>query len=203
MKTALNLLLLAGLCTAGAPNLDAQVKIGTIDLRKVFDDYHKTRTADAALKERAAELDKDRKALVEAYQKLREDYDKALTAAADPAISAEERDRRKKAAEEKLLALRAKEQEITQFDREARTALDEQQRLMRDKILGEIRNMINVKAKAGNFTLVLDTSTADPRVPPVVLYSSGENDLTAMVLEALNATAPPGYSPDKKRDNTR
>lgn len=203
MRVASCLVLLVGLVAVGTARSPAQVRIGTIDLRKVFDDYHKTRTADAELKGRADELDKERKAMVEAYQKLKDEYDKALTSAAELALSAEERDRRKKAAEEKLLALRSKEQEIAQFDREARTSLEEQQRRMREKILEEIRTMINVKAKAGNFTLVLDTSTADTRMPPVVLYSSGENDLTSLVLDALNATAPPGYSPNKKPESRK
>lgn len=203
MRTVSSLVLLVGLWAASVATGSAQVKIGTVDLRKVFDDYYKTRTADAELKDRAAELDKERKAMVEAYQKLKDEYDKALSSAADLALSAEERDRRKKAAEEKLLALRTKEQEISTFDREARASLEEQQRRMREKILEEIRTMISVKAKAGNFALVLDTSTADPRVPPVVLYTSGENDLTGIVLDALNATAPPGYSPNKKPDSRK
>lgn len=202
MRIVTPLVLLAGLMAA-SPHTQAQVKIGTVDLRRVFDDYYKTRTADAELKDRAAELDKERKALLEAYQKLKDDYDKALSSAAELALSAEERDRRKKAAEEKLVALRAKEQEIAQFDREARTSLEEQQRRMREKILEEIRAMIAAKAKAGRFTLVLDTSTPDTRLLPVVLYSSGENDLTTVVLDALNAAAPPGYSPNKKPESPK
>jgi outer membrane protein len=182
----------------------AQGKIGTIDMRKVFDDYHKTRTADAELKDRAAELDKERKLLVDSYTKIKEEYDKALDSANDPIVSAEEREKRKKAAENRLLELRAKEQEIGVFDREARSNLDERQRRMRDKILEEIRSFITAKAKAEGFMLVLDTSSADPRMlPPVVLYSSGENDLTTAILNQLNLTAPPGYSPDKKKEEKK
>jgi len=181
----------------------AQGKIGTIDLRKVFDDYHKTKTADAALKERAADLDKERKTMVETYQKGKEDYEKALNSTSDQAVSADERDKRKKAAESKLLDLRAKEQEITQFDREARTNLEEQQRRMRDKILEEIRAVINVKAKAAGFALVFDSASESANRTPVVLYNSGENDLTAAVLDQLNANAPPGVGSEKKKDEKK
>lgn len=181
----------------------AQGKIGTIDLRKVFDDYHKTKTADSAIKDRAADLDKERKTMVEAYQKAKEEYEKLQPGLNDPAVSADERDKRKKAAETRLLDLRAKEQELGQFDREARTNLEEQSRRMREKILEEIRTVITARAKTGSFAMVIDTSSPDPRVPPVVLYSSGENDLTALVLDQLNATAPAGYSPDKKKDEKK
>ena len=181
----------------------AQGKIGTIDMSKVFNGYYKTKTADAALKERGADLEKERKTMVDSYTKIKEEYDKLLSSANDPAVSAEEREKRKKATEGKLLELRAKEQEVTVFDREARANLAEQERRMREKILEEIRTIINVKAKAAGYALVLDTTSADPRVLPVVLYTSGENDLTSLILEQLNATAPPGFSPDKKPEEKR
>ena len=181
----------------------AQGKIGTIDLRKVFDDYHKTKTADAGLKERAADLDKERKTMLEGYQKSKEEYEKALNSTTDQAVSADERDKRKKTAESKLLELRAKEQEITQFDREARSNLDEQQRRMRDKILEEIRAVINVKAKAAGYGLILDSASESANRTPVVLYTSGETDLTTAVLEQLNVNAPPGSGPDRKKDDKK
>src|SRR5262245_53736184 len=117
----------------------AQTRLATIDLRKVFDDYHKTKTADAALKDAASELDNERKYTIEGYTKAKEEYEKALPSAGDQAVSADEREKRKKAAEAKLLSLRQTEQEITQYDREARTRLDEKQRRMRENILEEIR----------------------------------------------------------------
>jgi Skp family chaperone for outer membrane proteins len=200
MRNYQTLLVCLALFLAACP-VGAQGKIGTIDLRKVFDDYHKTKTADAALKERAADLDKERKAMVEAYQKTKEDYEKALNSTSDQAVSADERDRRKKAAESKLLELRAKEQEITQFDREARTNLEEQQRRMREKILEEIRAVINVKAKAAGHAMVLDSAAESANRTPVLLYTSGENDLTAAVLDQLNANAPAGS--DKKKDEKK
>ncbi|MGI8967063.1 MAG: hypothetical protein ACR2H1_13385, partial [Limisphaerales bacterium] len=46
-------------------NVHAQVKIGIIDLRKVFDGYNKTKQADAILKDEAADLDKQRKEMVD------------------------------------------------------------------------------------------------------------------------------------------
>lgn len=194
-------LLLTLTLALAAFSTQAQVKIATLDLKRAFEEYHKTKTADAALKERAADLDRERKTLLEAYQKAKEEYEKILQGTNDQAVSADERDKRKKAAEGKLLDLRAKEQEITQFDREARTNLEEQQRRMRDKVLEEIRAVITAKAKAGGFTMVLDTSTVDPRQPPVVLYTNGENDLTTAVLDQLNATAPRNAAtPDQKND---
>ena len=59
----------------------AQTKIAIVDLRKVFDDYYKTQAADSTLKDRAGDLEKERKALTDQYQKLTDDYKKALDGA--------------------------------------------------------------------------------------------------------------------------
>jgi len=196
VKFLVIILLAAFACTAGA-----QGKVGIIDLRKVFDDYHKTKTADARLKDQAADLDKERKVMMEQYQKATDDYKAALDGANDQAVSADEREKRKKTAESKLLDIKKLETDIGQFDRQARTTLEEEQRKLRDRILGEIRGIINTKAKAAGYTLVVDSAAETLNKTPVVMYTSGENDLTAAVLAELNANAPaasPGAAPGAK-----
>lgn len=187
--------LLIGLLTGGASMAPAQGKVGIIDLRKVFDDYHKTRTADARLKDQAADLDKERKVMMEQYQKATDAYKGALDGANDQAVSADEREKRKKTAESKLLDIKKLEQDISQFDRQARTTLEEEQRKLRDRILGEIRVVINNKAKSEGYTMVIDSAAESLNKTPVVMYTTGENDLTPAVLAELNANAPAGTAP--------
>jgi Skp family chaperone for outer membrane proteins len=181
----------------------AQVKIGIIDLRKVFDEYHKTKTADARLKDQAADLDKERKAMMDQYQKATDDYKSALDGANDQAVSADEREKRKKTAESKLLDIKKLEQDINQFDRQARATLEEEQRKYRDKILVEIRNVINTKAKSGGYSMVLDTAAESFNKTPVVMYTNGESDLTTDVLKELNANAPVSATPKTNDDKTK
>lgn len=184
----------------------AQGKIGTIDLRKVFDGYWKTKQADAGLKERAADMEKEHKNMIEDLKKAEEDYRGILSSANDQAVSEEERDRRKKSAEEKLRYMEKQRETIGQYERQARTTLDEQRRRMRENILGEIRTVVNGKAKAGSFSMILDTAAESINNTPVVIYTTGENDITDDVLKELNATAPAGTdlskpvtaSPEKK-----
>src|ERR1043166_7121557 len=147
----------------------AQTKIGLIDLRKVFDDYYKTKAADALLKDQASDLDKQRKNLVDQYQKSNDDYKKALDDANNQAVSADEREKRKKSAEANLLEMKRLEDSINQFDRTARTTLEERQHGMREKILEEIRTMINARAKAGGFSMVLDTASESINKTPILL----------------------------------
>jgi outer membrane protein len=168
----------------------AQTRIATVDLRKLFDGYWKTKQADAALKDRAADLDKEYKGLRDDHKKLTEQYQKTLADANDQAVSSEERDKRKKTAEAKLKDIKDAEETIGQFERQARTTLDEQRRRMRDNVLGEVRKAIDAKAKSGGYGLVVDTAAETANATPIFVYSSGDNDLTQTVLDQLNATAP-------------
>jgi len=189
MKTIKTITFILAFCAFSAASY-GQSKIAIVDLRKVFDDYYKTKTADATLKDRAGDLDKERKALVDQGQKLTDEYKKAFDGANDQAVASEEREKRKKAAESKLLEIKELEQNLAQFDRQSRTTLEEQQRRMRENILGEIRNVITMKAKSGNYSLVIDTAAETINKTPVVMFTNGENDITAAVLAQLNLTAP-------------
>ncbi|HKQ36598.1 MAG TPA: OmpH family outer membrane protein [Verrucomicrobiae bacterium] len=167
-----------------------QGKIAIVDLRKVFDDYYKTKAADAQLKDQAADLAKESKAYMEQYQKASDDYKKFLDEANNQAVSGDEREKRKKAAEGKLVEIKELETTIRQFDNTARTTLEEKKRQMREKILGAIRDIINAKAKAAGYAMVIDVAAESVNQTPVVMYNNGDNDITQAVLQELNASAP-------------
>ncbi|MBI3849475.1 MAG: OmpH family outer membrane protein [Verrucomicrobia bacterium] len=205
MKTFLKTILPAfALTVLLAGSASAQIKIATIDLRKTFDGYWKTKQADAALKDRAADMDKEHKKLMEEYTKAKEDYQKTLTSANDSAIATEEKEKRKKSAETKLLEIKEKEQEITTFRTQARTTLDDQRRRMREDVLKEIREAINGKAKSAGYSLVIDTASESFNNTPIVMFSNGENDITDVILSQLNATAPVELpKPAEKKDEKK
>ena len=50
----------------------AQGRIATVELRKVFDNYWKTKQADVALKDRAADFEKDHKTMVDDWKKAKD-----------------------------------------------------------------------------------------------------------------------------------
>jgi len=168
----------------------AQGRIATIDLRKVFENYWKTKQADAALKDRATDIEKDHKTMIDDWKKAKEDYQTLLTEASSQTLSLEEREKRKKSAEEKFKQVKDAEDAIAQYERQARTTLDEQRKRMRDKIVEEIRATLKSKASTAGYALVFDTAVEGASGTPVVLYSSHENDLTDTVLSQLNAGAP-------------
>jgi outer membrane protein len=168
----------------------AQTKIATVDLRKLFDNYYKTKLAQAQIQEHAAQLDKDDKSMKDDLKKASDDYQTLLQQSSDQALSADERDRRKQAASDKLKELQSSKAAIDQYERQAQTTLGEQRQRMREKIITEIKAAVTTKAKAGGFTLVFDTAAETVNGTMAIVYTSGDNDLTDAVLAQLNAGAP-------------
>ena len=214
MKTLIRNTTLA-LLVAGFLNSTAwaQGHIATIDLRKVFETYWKTKQADAALKDRQADMLKEEKNMYDDWKKAKEDYQSLLTSANDLAVSTDERDKRKKAAEDKLKYIKDQEDTISQYEKQASATLSEQKRRLRDNILQEIKTTISAIAKARGFTMVIDTAAETVNNTPVIMYTNDENDITAAVLSQLNAAAPADTAkaddkseekkPDQKKDDKK
>ena len=168
----------------------AQQKIATVDMRKLFDGYWKTKHAEAALNDRKAELDKEDRGFLDNLHKDRDDYQKLLDSANDQAISSDEREKRKQAAAAKYTEIQNSQATIVQFERQAQSTLAEQTQRMRTDIIKEITTAVTAKAKAAGYTLVLDLTGESVNQTPVILYTDGQNDLTAVVLAQINAGAP-------------
>ena len=201
MKTpTLKAVLAAGLLALGSFTTSAaDVKVGLVDLRKVFDGYFKTKDADAKIKEEATTLEKTAKGMLEDYKKANEDYKQLMEAANDAAISSDEKQKRRKSAEDKLLEIRQLEQQVQSYQRQSEATLLEKRRRMRDQILREIRETVVSKAKAAGYSLVLDTAADSVNQTPIVLFTNGENDITEDLVKQLNANAPaPSLGEDKK-----
>jgi outer membrane protein len=168
----------------------AQTKIATVDLKKLFDNYYKTKLAQASIQERAAQLDKDDKGMKDDFKKGSDDYQQLVAESSDQTLSADERARRKQAADDKMKQLQASQAAIKQFEQQAQTTLGEQRQRMRDNILVEIKAAVTAKAKAGGYSLVLDAAAETINNTLTIVYNNGDNDLTDGILAQLNAGAP-------------
>ncbi len=196
----------------GAGAVSAQTRLATIDVKKVFDGYWKTKQATEQIQKRRTEMESEYKNMVDDYKKLKDDYDSLLKGANDQNIAPDERDKRKRAAEDKLRTLKEQEDGLTQYNRTSSATLMEQENRMRSNILTDIRNVVTAKSKAAGFTMVLDTAALSAAGSPVVMYSNNDNDLTDSVLLQLNANAPadsakadttPAPAPDKKDEKKK
>jgi outer membrane protein len=167
-------------------------KIGIIDMQRIFENYWKTKQAQAQVDDQTAEFEKRKKGMLDDYQKATGEYKKLSESAQDQAVSSDERDRRKSAAEKKLLEIQQIQQDANLFQRTTDEQLKMQARRMTENILRDIRDLVDAKAKAGGYTLVIDIGAKSAVGTPIVLYTNGQNDMTQEVLSELNSTAPTG-----------
>jgi Skp family chaperone for outer membrane proteins len=169
-----------------------QPKIGTVDLKKVFDGYYRTKQCDVLLQNSGADADKVLAGMLDEYKKGQQEYNKLIESANDQAVSADEREKRRKTAETKVVELKEIEKSITQFRKTAETNILEQKARMRENILKDIQEEINAIAKAGSYTFMLDSSALAIFQTPILLYNNGQSDISDELLTKLNAKAPPG-----------
>lgn len=180
---------------------EAQSRIATVELTKLFDNYWKTKRAKLALADRKADLKKDLDGMQESHKKLVQEFQKLQVEAYDQAVSSEERDKRKKQLEIKAKEVKESEDTVKQFVGRGDAELEQLMRRMMDEVLKEINDVVAAKGKAGGYAYVFDSSADSMSRARVMLYNNGEADITASVLDQLNAAAPPEpvATPEKKK----
>jgi Skp family chaperone for outer membrane proteins len=179
----------------------AQPRIATVDMRKLFEGYYITQKARAALDDLKADKEKEHASMVEDWKKLKADYQTTIDSANDQAVSADEREKRKKLAEDKLKQLKKSEDALVEYERSAQSTYADQISRVHDKVIEEIRSVLEAKARSAGYGLVLDVAALGNNNLPVILYHNDpENDLTQTILDQLNATAPPeaAKTPEKQ-----
>jgi len=184
--TILTALLLAAL---SVPAL-AQTKIATVDMDKLFKGYWKTKQAEVVLNKRVADLQKEVRDMANDLTAAQSNYDQLLEQANDQALSADERSKRNQAAADKLREISNSKAAIEQFNRQAQSQVLDQRQRMTANLVSEIQKAVGDKAKAGGYTLVVNSMASE-----TVIYADGDNDLTAAVLKQLNVGAPVDVTP--------
>jgi len=182
----LRLMLLTVVLLAGtAISATAQSKLATVDMKKVFAGYWKTKQATLALENRKTELRKEMKDMADGLDKAQTDYKQMLDRAGDPAISSDERDKRTLAAADKAKEINSTKTTLDQFQRQAEAQLAEQSQRMSGNLVVDIQKAVADKAKAGGYTVVINSANTE-----AFIYVGPETDITDSVLAELNAGAP-------------
>jgi outer membrane protein len=184
MKFFRSLLVVAALL-AVVSSASAQSKIASVDMKKLFNGYYKTKMAQTAMDKEKADLRKELKDMAEALKKASDDYKLLLSQANDQAITSDERDKRKASAMEKAKDVNSRQTAFEQYQRQAETQLNDKSQRIVGNLISEIQKVIADKAKASGYTLVVNSAATD-----ALLYTSAESDITAAVISQLNVGAP-------------
>jgi outer membrane protein len=173
----------------------AEMKVGTIDMQKVFNGYYKTRDAEDKLKEAQKAYKDELDTRMDTYKKnmdlinkLNEEMNKPDTSGASKDQKAQERD-------SKIQETKGLEKEITEFRQTREKQIQEQLKRMRDAIVEDIMKVVNEQVKTQNYDFVFDKSGFSANnIVSVVLYAKDSYDFSESVVSRLNASAPQAAS---------
>lgn len=176
----------------------ADQKIAFVNMEKVFDEYYKTKTANTQLKARADEVDLKRRDLVGDVKTLKNQLDTLSAEARDKSLNDAEREKKRRASEEKYTEYKDAEDKLLEFDRNYRKQFGDQMRQMQTQLVGEIRGVIEIYAKAQGLTIILDSSGKTLNSVESVVYYDPTLDVTAPIIAELNKKAPDAPPAKKK-----
>ena len=179
----------------------AELRIATVDLNEVFNNYYKTKVELEKLKGEAKKYEDRLKKLEGDFGQLKTQLERQQKNAADPALAPAERKRREAAMRDTYLRMKEIEQSSQNLQRASREKLLQKRKNVTEDLVKEITQIVTVRAKAGHYNFVLDTGEALDVVSglgrAVVLFNDGQNDLTESILKQLNATNPDKTSAPK------
>ena len=165
------------------------MKIGIVDMNRVFAEYYKTKDADKVVNEQKEAAKKELETINNDYKKLLDNYQKLATEIKDPAIGEELRKEKQKEAQEVASKARALEREKKELsDRRQSMLLTEVDR-KRKALIEEIQDVVGDMAKKKNYDIVFDKSGLGTRGIPFLLHSKDAVDFSEELIGELNKNA--------------
>lgn len=168
----------------------AQMKVGIVDMNKVFTSYYKTKDAEARLNEARAQAKTDLDSRLATLKTNMEEINKLEADVNKPELTAEKKQAALRTRDEKINEVRNLDREIAEFRQTRERQLQEQFMRMRGDIVQDIMKVVDTRVKSEGFDLVFDKSGQGMSQVPVVLYSAPSMDFSDSIVTELNKNAP-------------
>ncbi len=171
-------------------SLSAQQKFGTIDLKKVFDGYWRTKSYSEQLRIEAAESSQELERRAAKLKAEFEEYRKSVQALTDSKLPKDQLERNQAKIVQRGDELRESEKELNTRTQQARELLSQRQDNAKANVMEDIRRTVSEKGKASGYDMVFDVSGGTSNGALLVIFHNGKYDLSDAVLAQLNANAP-------------
>jgi outer membrane protein len=173
--------------SAAPVSAQAQLKVGTIDMKQVFDGYYKTKDAEAKINESRAQAQKELADRLDTFNKAQEQARKLNDEAGKPELSEKAKADKTKALNEKLQELGVMQREVQEFQQTRERQLSEQSVRSRNSLVEEINKVVSDVVKTAGYDLVFDKSGQSLNAVNLLVHSKESFDFTADVVSKLNA----------------
>lgn len=190
IRLRLATLALALVAFTGVGQAQEALKIGTVDIGKVFNGYWKTQLSRSQSAERRADFQKIEQGMIDEIKQIEQELIRLAESVRDPANSKAKQEADAKKYQEKQGDHRRSMTQHAEYKRNAdRTMREMGDRLTRAR-MDEIKEVVAAKAKEAGYDLVLNLGD---RITANVIYTVGKNDLSDVVLVELNKDMPEEY----------
>lgn len=165
----------------------ADLKVGLIDMKLVFDSYYKTKDAEAKINDARTQAKKELDDRLDTFNKAQEQARKLNDEAGKAELSEKAKAEKTKALNEKLQELGVMQREVQEFQQTRERQLSEQSVRSRNGLVEEINKVVGDIVKGGGYDLVFDKSGQSLNQVNVIQHSKESFDFTADVISKLNA----------------
>ena len=176
----------------GVAQASAQLKIGTVDMKKVFDKYWRTKEAETKMNEFRGQVKRELDEKAEKRKTLEGEITKLNDELKKPELSGAKKDTAAREREKKISEWQETMKDLQAFTQEKDKQLADQTMRIRNGIVEEIRKVVTDRVKSEQYDLVFDISGNSINNVPVVMYANERYDFTNAVIDKLNAERPKG-----------
>ncbi len=167
-----------------------RLKIATVDMQKLFKEYHRTTEEQQKFSEEFARIQKENNERLAGIRLLEKTLQSLKKKIEDPTLADNVKREKSREFQLKLDEAKAMDRERREFLGRRTRALELKKQASMQGILEEIRKRIVDHAKKEDFDFVLDKSGLSANQVPFLLYTKDATDITAALLVKLNKDAP-------------
>ncbi|MGJ8697014.1 MAG: OmpH family outer membrane protein [Verrucomicrobiaceae bacterium] len=180
LLTIFGLVVLTSVATA------QRLKIATVDMERLFNDYYRTTEIQKEINIERARIQKDNNIRLADIREIEDNIQGLRKQLEDDSLG----DKERQDIGQQIVDLRQdgihKERERSEFlDRRNRSINDRMRKQMR-AILNDIQREVSERAKAGNYDYIFDKSGNSSQGIPFVLHAREMTDLTDSLLTEIN-----------------
>ncbi len=176
----------------------AEIKVATVDMARVFNEYSKTKDAEAKINDAKNTAKKEYEERAETYKKALDEINSLTKQLESPVLSADAKTQKAKERDEKISGIKNMEREINEFRQTREQQLQQQMLRLREAILKEITDVVMAQVKSKNVDLVFDKSGPSLNGFSPLLFCRSEIDFTEDVIVTLNKPHGPTVTPSPK-----
>lgn len=165
------------------------LRVGTVDMQRIFKGYHRTEAAEKDYHVELARIQKQESERLAGIRDIEAQLEKLAKQLEDPTLAESKKAKLFQQATDRREEGIALERERRDFVERGRRQINERMLQVMNVLLTEIRKQLDEIARAEDYDFVFDASGLSSLQIPFVLTATESGDLTESVLTKLNAGA--------------